>query len=1165
MLTRNNQIRIDTALDNTIAGLTPFQRATVDVIRYRFCHERQSRILVADEVGLGKTVIARGVIADMLRQHLQTHNYAPDRPLRVAYVCSNQMLATENRRKLTIFSGEDAKEFVQSPSFTRLAELAITPAASDYNDKLLEIRALTPATSFGAQRRGQGNARERHIIFSALQQLAELPQGDRWKSVPTVGLERFFQHYAEKNWPPHYKNGVRSVTRTRDTPKIRAEILSRFAQALRDTAAVFDNKQKKLLKTCSLPHSNWPCLLTEIATRYSAGIATRHERAKPDGSDVGCLNRRAYNLVRAKIRQLFLQACAQSLEADLFILDEFQRFRELLGDTEHHEGNIIAEHVFSHTVNSNGKVLLLSATPYKALTDIHDEVDAHARQLEHLIGFLAGHDATPWRNFDEARKGMVAEILKLRGNSRTVPAQLSDTPRRQAEKALRPYICRTERASIGNHCADITMARDLNCLRSFSQDEIEAFCQFDGVGQALVSTKPAIRHMPLIELHKAAPWPLSFLEGYKLRSELQNSRDRNVRHALKKATKAWIPHDKLNHYKLDLIRDVPHAKLREVANAVFEDSSEMLLWVPPCRPYYRFGEPFASNANFTKTLLFSNYHIAPRALSSLMSYEAERRLRGPVSSTASSHNAGAPLYFGERPTSPAIRFDRADRLNAWSLIYPSRTLCSLSPIDLDTPDQSVEDLISTKEKELAEHIKRLQCLKSTETTTGAGVDVSWYALAPFLLDWTDTTRTSAKRGTASARQACERWLTAMLRYAGTGDDGSADATGRSKALGELRQRLQNVDNRTLMLGTMPKDLPRFLATLAIAGPAITLYNSVKKVFNNETACSMEQASEAAIDFMRLFNTHEGQAIVSKFGASYAGIRSSVKATQAASNHPFWRLTLDYCVQGNLQATMDEYMHLLRTNGVDPTEALAQLRQSSHLRTVNIRAQTRPGEGRDVRFRCHYAVAISDQHDTEEGATKRRAQVRHAFNSPFWPFMLNSTSIGQEGLDFHWYCSRIVHWNLPSNPIDFEQREGRINRYKALVVRRRVAEFVHNNHTDSGGDNPDPWVRWFDAIKAAGAAACAIDPSGLIPYWHMPVGHARIERIVPTLPLSRDEAQLKKLLKILSLYRLAFGQPRQQELLDNLLLRDFNAEELDDITRKLLIDLTPFNYFSEARK
>ena len=26
-------------------------------------------------------------------------------------------------------------------------------------------------------------------------------------------------------------------------------------------------------------------------------------------------------------------------------------------------------------------------------------------------------------------------------------------------------------------------------------------------------------------------------------------------------------------------------------------------------------------------------------------------------------------------------------------------------------------------------------------------------------------------------------------------------------------------------------------------------------------------------------------------------------------------------------------------------------------------------------------------------------------------------LSQEGLDFHNYCRRIVHWNLPSNPID----------------------------------------------------------------------------------------------------------------------------------------------------
>lgn len=29
-------------------------------------------------------------------------------------------------------------------------------------------------------------------------------------------------------------------------------------------------------------------------------------------------------------------------------------------------------------------------------------------------------------------------------------------------------------------------------------------------------------------------------------------------------------------------------------------------------------------------------------------------------------------------------------------------------------------------------------------------------------------------------------------------------------------------------------------------------------------------------------------------------------------------------------------------------------------------------------------------------------------------MLATTSVGQEGLDFHTYCHAMVHWNLPSN-------------------------------------------------------------------------------------------------------------------------------------------------------
>ena len=78
------------------------------------------------------------------------------------------------------------------------------------------------------------------------------------------------------------------------------------------------------------------------------------------------------------------------------------------------------------------------------------------------------------------------------------------------------------------------------------------------------------------------------------------------------------------------------------------------------------------------------------------------------------------------------------------------------------------------------------------------------------------------------------------------------------------------------------------------------------------------------------------------------------------------------------------------------------------------------------MRAHYAVGFVNSEGTDNiKDANRKDSIRGAFNSPLKPFVLATTSIGQEGLDFHNYCRRIMHWNLPSNPIDLEQREGRI--------------------------------------------------------------------------------------------------------------------------------------------
>jgi len=70
---------------------------------------------------------------------------------------------------------------------------------------------------------------------------------------------------------------------------------------------------------------------------------------------------------------------------------------------------------------------------------------------------------------------------------------------------------------------------------------------------------------------------------------------------------------------------------------------------------------------------------------------------------------------------------------------------------------------------------------------------------------------------------------------------------------------------------------------------------------------------------------------------------------------------------------------------------------------------------------------------------RTDDLRRSFNSPFWPHVLATTSLGQEGLDFHVWCRQLLHWDLCSSPLDLEQREGRIQRFGGLSVRRALAE------------------------------------------------------------------------------------------------------------------------------
>ena len=136
----------------------------------------------------------------------------------------------------------------------------------------------------------------------------------------------------------------------------------------------------------------------------------------------------------------------------------------------------------------------------------------------------------------------------------------------------------------------------------------------------------------------------------------------------------------------------------------------------------------------------------------------------------------------------------------------------------------------------------------------------------------------------------------------------------------------------------------------------------------------------------------------------------------------------------------------------------------------------------------------------------------------------------------------------------EQREGRINRFKCLAIRQNVADKY--GKADEITFKRDIWTEMFEAAKAEKQN----DQSELVPFWCFGKNQSvKIERLVPMYPMSKDEVNYERLIKILSLYRLTLGQARQEELLEYL----FKEFKETSGLKKLFIDLSPFSKGKEG--
>ena len=181
-------------LGQILSGLKPFQLATVEHVFARLWGDGDTvdRFLVADEVGLGKTLVAKGVAAKAI-DHLWDSTEETGRPITIVYICSNHQIARQNLARLSQLT-----EGVVQSNADRLTLLPLS--LREVEGRRVQVIAFTPGTSL-ALGRATGKLEERALLKRMLTQA--FPADDftdpSWISYLAVGAseERFAARVAE--------------------------------------------------------------------------------------------------------------------------------------------------------------------------------------------------------------------------------------------------------------------------------------------------------------------------------------------------------------------------------------------------------------------------------------------------------------------------------------------------------------------------------------------------------------------------------------------------------------------------------------------------------------------------------------------------------------------------------------------------------------------------------------------------------------------------------------------------------------------------------------------------------------------------------------------------------------------------------------------------------
>ena len=545
---------------NEMCKLKDFQRATVCRIDELF-RMGQNRVLVSDEVGLGKTLVASGTIAKFAKLRQEEG----DNLVKVVYICSNSSIADQNLEKLRI-SNEITTE---STDISRLSMQHLNIFMEEYDENQLknhiQLIPLTPKTSFNITN-SKGTMKERALMFVILAMVPEFKSYRRKLSK----LLRF----GVKDWNYYVK------------------------------------KYKEKVKICHI-NSNREYLkymVNQVKVYLNETIYS--EKTLMEWLFNFCDNQDTYDSKEIKdlivqLRIMFSNISLDRLNPDLIIMDEFQRFKNLLNGSNEDLNNLSSK-IFSY---KDVRILMLSATPYKMYSTLDEidveETDAHYSEFFNVMNFLnkCGNQED---NFKKIWDNYTIELKEFKKNKSSFILA-----KNKAENAMFRNVCRTERITETKVANIIDDSNKETKLKVFKED-ILSYLE----AQKLINNLGLKRNVP-INYIKSSTYIMSFMEKYQLKKKIIEEINPDEINKMNKRT-FWLNKEDIDNYRKISFNN---ARLYDLMEHVLNKDNEKLLWVPPSLPYYEPEGVFKNREGFSKTLIFSSWEMVPRMISSLVSYD----------------------------------------------------------------------------------------------------------------------------------------------------------------------------------------------------------------------------------------------------------------------------------------------------------------------------------------------------------------------------------------------------------------------------------------------------------------------------------------------------------------------------------------------------------------